>query len=201
MNKQNSSLNITVIAIAITAIFSLLVILLAMSQKNANNSDTTDNTAGTVEAAETQSTNQHAVIKTAKGDIVIELRADKAPQTAANFVKLAQEGFYDNLTFHRREEGFVIQGGDPDGDGTGGPGYTVPAEINELEHIRGAVAMARLADSVNPSKASSGSQFYITLDAAHFLDNEYTVFGNVVEGMEVADQIQVGDIINTIEIR
>lgn len=120
-------------------------------------------------------------------------RGDKTPKTVANFVKLAKDGFYSGLIFHRREEGFVIQGGDPSGDGTGGPGYTVEAEITDLKHTKGALAMARLPDYINPTKASSGSQFYITLDATPFLDGDYTVFGYVVSGMDVAEKIQVGD--------
>lgn len=141
-----------------------------------------------------------ATIKTDKGDIVIKFYTDVAPVTVSNFVQLSKQGFYDGLTFHRREEGFVIQGGDPLGNGTGGPGYTVPAELSAKEHKRGAIAMARLSDSVNPRKDSSGSQFYICLDAANFLDGEYTVFGEVVSGMEVADQIKVGDKMNSVVI-
>ena len=145
--------------------------------------------------------NRTATIKTEKGDIVIELFGDVAPLTVSNFIKLSQDGFYNNLTFHRREEGFVIQGGDPKGDGTGGPGYTIPAEISDKKHVRGAVATARLGDAANPTKASSGSQFYITLAETPFLDGEYTVFGVVTKGMEIADQIQVGDKILSIEIK
>lgn len=142
-----------------------------------------------------------ATIKTDKGDIVIKLRGDVAPLTVSNFIALAKDGFYNGLTFHRREEGFVIQGGDPKGDGTGGPGYTIPAELSGLEHNRGVIAMARLGDSVNPKKESSGSQFYITLAPAHFLDGEYTTFGEVTSGMDVADKIQVGDKILSVEIK
>lgn len=142
-----------------------------------------------------------AIIKTNKGDITIQLRGDKAPKTVSNFIFLAQNKFYDGLTFHRRVEGFVIQGGDPAGNGTGGPGYNVPAEITDLKHIRGAVATARTGDEVNPTRESSGSQFYIALDDIHQLDGDYTIFGYVTEGMEVADKIQVGDVINTIVIQ
>jgi cyclophilin family peptidyl-prolyl cis-trans isomerase len=134
-------------------------------------------------------------VTTAKGDIVIELLPDVAPVTVSNFVYLAEGGFYDGLVFHRREEGFVIQGGDPLGNGTGGPGYTIPAEFNETKHERGMVAMARAMD---PN--SAGSQFYITLAPAYFLDNNYTVFGRVLEGMEIADQIKVGDAMTKVTI-
>ncbi len=122
------------------------------------------------------------------GTFEITLNAKAAPKTVANFVKLAQQGFYNGLTFHRIVEGFMIQGGDPKGDGTGGPGYTVPAEIG-LKHTLGAIAMARTGDQVNPTKASSGSQFYITLAPQPSLDGQYTVFGYVTSGMEVVSKI------------
>jgi len=115
------------------------------------------------------------------------------------FFFVAAQGFYDGLTFHRVEPGFVIQGGDPLGTGAGGPGYTVPAEI-QLPHIEGAIAMARKADQVNPERASSGSQFYITLAPTPFLDGAYTAFGQVIEGMDVVKSIAVGDVIEKITI-
>lgn len=145
--------------------------------------------------------NKQAVFKTAKGDFKIDFFPAEAPKTVSNFIFLIEEKFYDNLTFHRREEGFVLQGGDPKGDGTGGPGYTVEAELSNISHTRGRVAMARLPDFMNPTKASSGSQFYITLDDASFLDNEYTVFGEVVEGMDVIDSLSIGDKILSAEIK
>ncbi len=140
-----------------------------------------------------------ATISTAKGDIVVQLDASAAPLTVNNFVFLARQGFYDRLTFHRVEPGFVIQGGDPTGSGAGGPGYTVPAEI-QLPHVEGAIAMARKADQVNPERASSGSQFYITLAPTPFLDGGYTAFGHVVVGMDVVQSIAVGDVIEKITI-
>ncbi len=140
-----------------------------------------------------------ATISTVKGDIVVQLDASAAPQTVNNFVFLAQQGFYDGLTFHRVEPGFVIQGGDPAGTGGGGPGYTVPAEI-QLLHVEGAIAMARQSDQVNPARASSGSQFYITLAPTPFLDGAYTAFGQVIEGMDVVQSIAVGDVIEKITI-
>jgi cyclophilin family peptidyl-prolyl cis-trans isomerase len=140
----------------------------------------------------------HATIVTDKGNIVAELYQD-TPGGTNNFVTLAQNGYYDGLTFHRVEPGFVIQGGDPAGDGSGGPGYTIPAEINHL-HTKGALAWARTGDQVNPERASSGSQFYVTLDATPFLDGGYSVFGQVIEGMDVAEKIAVGDKIQKIEI-
>lgn len=143
-------------------------------------------------AANAKEKEKVAVIKTEKGDIVIKFLPEDAPKHVENFIKLAGEGFYDGLTFHRVEPNFVIQGGDPKGNGTGGPGYTIPAEI-KAKHVDGAVAAARLGDAANPAKASSGSQFYICLGPQHFLDGNYTVFGQVVEGMDVARKIARGD--------
>ena len=127
-------------------------------------------------------------IQTEKGDIVFTLFPDDAPNHSAAFLKLADAGFYDGLTFHRVEPGFVVQGGDPEGDGTGGPGYRLKAEFNKKPHLRGTVAMARSSD---PN--SAGSQFYICLDDARFLDNQYTVFGQMSEGYDALDQIRRGD--------
>jgi len=136
-----------------------------------------------------------AVIETKFGKIVLEFFQADAPKTSANFAKLAKEGFYDGTTFHRVIPGFMIQGGDPlsktadrSRHGTGGPGYTVPAEIKQ-KHARGTVATARLGDQVNPRKESSGSQFFINVNDNSFLNGEYTVFGKVIKGMEVCDQI------------
>ena len=139
-----------------------------------------------------------ATIVTDQGNIVAELYQD-TPEGTNNFVTLAQNGYYDGLTFHRVEPGFVIQGGDPAGNGSGGPGYTIPAEINHL-HTKGALAWARTSDEINPERNSSGSQFYVTLDATPFLDGGYSVFGQVIEGMDVAEKITVGDKIQKIEI-
>jgi peptidyl-prolyl cis-trans isomerase B (cyclophilin B) len=140
-----------------------------------------------------------AVIHTSKGDIVCELNPQAAPLSVTNFVQLAEGGFYEGLTFHRVVPGFVIQGGDPKGTGSGGPGYTVAAEIG-LPHIQGALAWARLPDQTNPQRRSSGSQFYITLEATPFLDNEYTVFGKTIAGMDVVKKIRPGDTIESIDI-
>ncbi len=139
-----------------------------------------------------------ATMVTDKGNIVVELYGD-TPLSANNFVTLSQNGYYDGLTFHRVDPGFVVQGGDPKGDGGGGPGYTIPAEIKHT-HPRGALAWARTGDQVNPQRRSSGSQFYITLDATPDLNGGYTVFGYVVEGMDVVDKIAVGDKITRIDI-
>ncbi len=140
-------------------------------------------------------TDQVAVVETKLGKIVIEFYDKDAPKTVANFIKLAKQGFYDGTTFHRVIPGFMIQGGDPNSKsadrsthGTGGPGYTVEAEIKR-DHTRGTVATARLGDQVNPDKRSSGSQFFINVKDNGFLNGGYTVFGNVIAGMDVADKI------------
>lgn len=140
-----------------------------------------------------------AVIHTNKGDIICELASDKAPLSVTNFIQLAKEGFYNGLTFHRVVPHFVIQGGDPTGSGTGGPGYTIPAEIG-LKHELGALAWARLPDQVNPQKRSSGSQFYITIEKVAYLDGEYSVFGKTISGMDVVKKIKEKDRIESIDI-
>ena len=132
-------------------------------------------------------------ISTDKGDMVFTFFPDDAPMHSAAFIKLAEAGFYDGLNFHRVEPGFVIQGGDPDGDGTGGPGYRLKAEFNSKPHLRGAVAMAR-----SSSPDSAGSQFYVCLADARFLDNNYTVFGMLSDGYETLDNIRRGDVMNTV---
>ncbi len=141
-----------------------------------------------------------AVIKTSKGEIICELNAEKAPLSVTNFKYLADNGYYDGLTFHRVVPNFVVQGGDPTGTGSGGPGYTIPAEIG-LKHTKGALAWARTGDEVNPERRSSGSQFYVTLEATPFLDGAYTVFGETIGGMDVVENMRQGDTIETIEVR
>jgi peptidyl-prolyl cis-trans isomerase B (cyclophilin B) len=139
---------------------------------------------------------QTAVITMEKGgEIAIEFFPEDAPKTVENFVTLAKKGFYDGVTFHRVEPGFVVQGGDPKGNGTGGPGYTIKDEFNKQKHVRGMVAMAR-----TQAPNSAGSQFYITLAPAHFLDGQYTVFGKVTSGMDVVDKIKVGDKMKSVKI-
>ncbi len=128
-------------------------------------------------------------IETSKGTIVVELNAEKAPKTVAQISTLISRSFYDGLSFHRVEPGFVIQGGDPKGDGTGGSDLpNIPFETNDLKHDKGVIAMARSQD-----KNSANSQFYITIGDAHFLDGNYVAFGKVVSGLEVAEKIQKGD--------
>jgi len=137
-----------------------------------------------------------ATIKTARGSITVQLDAKAAPQTVNNFVYLAKNGFYNCLTFHRVEPGFVIQGGDPQGNGTGGPGYKLPDETNPAQWLRGSIGMASSQAGVN------GSQFFILTGDATYLSQSgvYNHFGTVTAGMDVADKIQVGDQIEGIDI-
>ena len=118
-----------------------------------------------------------------------------APKTVENFVTLAKKGFYDGLTFHRVVPDFVVQGGCPKGDGTGGPGHTIEAEFNAQKHVRGTVAMAR---AQHPD--SAGSQFYICYGPTPHLDGNYTVFGRVVAGLEHVDRITQGDRMTSVTI-
>lgn len=136
-------------------------------------------------------------VHTSRGDFVIRLvDAGTAPQTVNNFVYLSQNHYYEGLTFHRVVPGFVVQGGDPLGNGTGGPAYKLPDESNPSKWPRGTVGMASSAAGV------SGSQFFITLGDAPFLASNgvYNRFGEVVSGMEVIDQIQVGDTMRSLDV-
>ena len=144
--------------------------------------------------SEEEITGKQIRLTTAKGDIVFELFSDTAPKTVSNFVYLTQEGFYDGIIFHRREEGFVIQGGDPNGNGTGGPGYTFEDELSDnYSYDRGIVAMANRGPNTN------GSQFFIML-ADTPLPKSYTIFGRVTEGMEIVDEIEIGDEMKTVTV-
>lgn len=210
MNKKLIPIIIAIVIVVVLAIWGLTRSKdnsIKSSNENLNQqaqtTPTPSTTAITSTPSECKRTFTDAILKTTKpsmtakyvtlqvkdyGNIKIELYRDDAPKTVENFVKLTQAGFYDCLTFHRIVKDFVVQGGDPDGTGAGGPGYTVPAEIKR-KHTKGAVATARQADQVNPTKASSGSQFYIALRELPELDGEYTVFGQVVEGMDIVDKL------------
>jgi peptidyl-prolyl cis-trans isomerase B (cyclophilin B) len=138
------------------------------------------------------STNEVAVIKTTAGDLVVEFWPDVAPKTVENFKTLAKSGFYDGTAFHRIVKGFMIQGGDPltkdleaeSSWGTGGPGHRIKAEFNDKAHVRGVLSMAR---SQNPD--SAGSQFFVCLGDAKFLDRQYTAFGKLIKGDDVLGKI------------
>jgi cyclophilin family peptidyl-prolyl cis-trans isomerase len=135
-------------------------------------------------------------VVTDKGEFTMNLYGERMPITVANFVKLAEEGFYDGLKFHRVED-WVVQGGDPAGDGTGGPGYTIQFETYRwLRHDRGAIGMARRADDRN----SAGSQFYIVKEEAQSLNREYAIFGKVVDGMDVVDKLVANDKIVSVTV-
>ncbi|NUN47547.1 MAG: peptidylprolyl isomerase [Candidatus Brocadiae bacterium] len=126
-----------------------------------------------------------AVLDTNMGKITIELMPEKAPKTVENFLTLARKGYYDGLGFHRIIKGFMMQGGCPKGTGTGGPGYTIKDEFNDTKHVEGVVSMARTS-----APNSAGSQFFICFAAAPHLDNQYTAFGRVTDGLAVVQEVQ-----------
>ena len=167
--------------LAIVGVVILIAVGFILFNPFNSNSNSSDN----------MSDRQIAVIETNFGNIVIQLYPDVAPGHVENFVKLAQDGFYDGTTFHRVIPDFMIQGGDPNSkdedrsnDGQGGPGFTINAEFSDVPHKRGILSMARAQD---PN--SAGSQFFIVVADSNFLDGQYTVFGEVIEGMDVADKI------------
>ncbi len=135
-------------------------------------------------------------IATNQGEIVLDLDPSQAPKTVNNFVFLAQDGFYDGIVFHRVIADFMVQGGCPTGTGTGGPGYKFEDEFtgNSLRHERGVISMANSGPNTN------GSQFFITHGPQTHLDNRHTVFGKVVEGMDVVDSVQGGDVMESVKI-
>ncbi len=132
--------------------------------------------------------NEKLILKLENGDVTIEALSDTAPKHVARIKELADDGFYDGLTFHRVIEGFMAQGGCPRGDGTGGSGQKLEAEFNDVSHQRGVCSMAR---AQNPDSADS--QFFICLDDASFLDKQYTAWGKVIEGMEYVDAANRGE--------
>jgi cyclophilin family peptidyl-prolyl cis-trans isomerase len=136
----------------------------------------------------------HAYVETDKGAIEIELAVLDAPLTVANFMTLARKGFYNGIAFHRIVPDFVVQGGDPRGDGEGGPGHTIRDELNQRPYLRGIVGMAL------DWKDTGGSQFFITHSPQPHLDARYTVFGHVVAGMEVVDRLVPWDVIRSVRV-
>jgi peptidyl-prolyl cis-trans isomerase B (cyclophilin B) len=141
-------------------------------------------------------TTYRATLETEKGDIVVEIYPEHAPKTVNNFVFLAREDFYDGVTFHRVISNFMIQGGDPTGTGRGGPGYTFEDEVadNPLRHERGVISMANAGPNTN------GSQFFITHAPQPHLNGKHTVFGKVIDGMDVVDAIAQGDKIHSVTV-
>jgi len=138
-----------------------------------------------------------AVVETDKGNIELELYPQHAPNTVNNFVFLAREGFYDGITFHRVIDNFMIQGGDPEGTGRGGPGYRFEDEVkgNPLRHETGVISMANAGPNTN------GSQFFVTHSAQPHLDGRHTVFGKVIEGQAVVNAVEQGDLMVKIEVK
>ena len=135
-----------------------------------------------------------AIFDTSRGPVRLELYPDKAPLTVANFVNLARRGFYDGLNFHRVIPDFMVQGGCPQGTGTGGPGYKFEDETtNGVRHERGVLSMANAGPNTN------GSQFFITHVATPWLDGKHTVFGKVIEGMDIVDKVAQGDLIKSVK--
>jgi cyclophilin family peptidyl-prolyl cis-trans isomerase len=169
------------------------------TQTNQNQTTEKKDTLGTKKEDTTKTADEGSdivILKTSMGEIEIQLFSKDAPKHAANFKKLVSEKFYDGTTFHRVISGFMIQAGDPNSkndnradDGKGGPGYTIPAEI-KAKHEKGSVAAARMGDQVNPKRESSGSQFYIVTGEASHLDGQYTVFGKVTKGLDIALKIE-----------
>lgn len=222
MAKESSSTTTKYVVVAIVVVVALVAGALLFTQCSGQESESVDEAASESAPVEEEpqdpvpqqpeeepvftptyepNGNEIAVIETDKGVIKFEFFADDAPNHVASFVELAQSGFYDQTTFHRVEPGFVIQGGDPNSrtgegpPGTGGPGYRVNAEFNSRQHLEGTVAMAR---SLDPN--SAGSQFYICLAPQPGLDGQYTVFGQVTEGLDIVQQIAVGDVMKSVSI-
>jgi len=202
MNKKTFFIIIGVLIVACGVMIGLLIHRdsepLSSAFKNFNATSVENTTTspyafpGTL--SDDQIKNKQVRIATDKGDIVFELYADDAPLAVSNFVYLTNEGFYNGLTFHRVEAGFVIQGGDPAGNGTGGPGYTFEDETVTKDYTEGIVAMA------NAGADTNGSQFFIMLADNTDLAKDYTIFGKVTTGMDVVKSIAVGDKMNTVTI-
>jgi cyclophilin family peptidyl-prolyl cis-trans isomerase len=183
---------------------SLLNLILLLSISGLNSCFQSDNTekpvANAVDpsqvSASTLTVNKNGlsqesiIIKTVHGNITFKLYPKKAPNTVTRIIKLVNDGFYDGIKFHRVVPDFVIQAGDPTGTGSGGSGKKLKAEFNDAQHIKGTVAMARTNDP-----DSADSQFYIALNTLPHLDNKYTVFGQVVEGLDVISKVKQGDVI------
>lgn len=208
MVKQHAQI---IIGVIVFLAVSILLVLFIRQDKIVTQSSTTSNSIHSVSPTQTMNgsnkkkysafprelpvaelQNKTVTISTKKGDIVFQIFPE-APKTASNFITLARDGFYDGLTFHRVEPNFVIQGGDPNGNGTGGPGYKFEDEQVTKKYTRGIVAMANSGPNTN------GSQFFIML-ADTPLPPQYTIFGEVTKGMDVVDKIQVGDVMDTVTV-
>ena len=176
----------------ITLFFSLFFTLSSCNKQQTKNQEG-QSTAQATNSAQMQVDSSglsktKAILKTVHGNIVFKFYPNKAPNTVTRISELISKGFYDGLIFHRVVPNFVIQGGDPTATGTGGSGQRLKAEFNDIQHIKGTVAMARAQD-----KDSADSQFYIALTNLPHLDRNYTVFGQVIEGLEILEKVQQGD--------
>ena len=192
MKKDNILLTICVVVFVV----ALLVIVATISGKETKMEEDLKGIDYTIEGHETTlnyETENPVVALYIKnyGSVVIELYPEIAPNTVNNFISLVESGFYDNNTFHRLMAGFVLQGGDPTGTGTGNPGYTIKGEFtangfqNDLQHTKGVVSMARGSNGMD----TGGSQFFIMLGEASYLDGYYAAFGKVIDGMEIVEKI------------
>ncbi len=156
----------------------------------ANATDPTQITAESLSVSKNGLSDESIIIKTVHGNITFKLYPKKAPNTVTRIIKLVNDGFYDGIKFHRVVPNFVIQAGDPTGSGSGGSGKKLKAEFNDAQHIKGTVSMARTSDP-----DSADSQFYISLNTLPHLDGKYTVFGQVIEGLDVINKVKQGDVI------
>ena len=192
--KQNNNTPIYVLSAIAAALIVAIIILVAVSScsgsDNAATNDATDSMAEKIKELNIKENPVATLTMEDGGVIVIELYPDIAPNTVCNFIELSNSGYYDGLIFHRCIPGFMIQGGDPEGTGMGGPGYSIKGEFtnngftNNLKHTRGVISMAR-----SKANDSAGSQFFIMVEDYPYLDGDYASFGKVKSGMEVADAI------------
>ncbi|XOU94943.1 MAG: peptidylprolyl isomerase [Candidatus Kerfeldbacteria bacterium] len=206
---MNNSAKIILGIIAVAALFLIVMLFMTESEDNKiNNNVNTNLTTNTINTNMSEAktyafpgklpderiVNKKVKMETSKGVIEFELYPEDAPKTVSNFVYLTEEGYYDGVTFHRVEPGFVIQGGDPLGTGTGGPGYKFEDEPITKEYDLGVVAMANAGPDTN------GSQFFIMLDNNDTLPKDYTIFGKVTFGIEIVKQIEIGDVMKKVSI-
>lgn len=191
---MSKKFTITMVIVVVVAVAAALVALLGFGNQQEAPSSSIPQSSSVISQVPEEDLYENPVIAQITmengGVITLELYPNLAPVTVENFVKLANEGFYDGLTFHRIVQGFMIQGGDPDGNGTGGPGYGIKGEFssngwnNPLSHKRGVISMAR-----SQGNDTAGSQFFIVDADSTFLDGNYAAFGQVVEGLDVVDEI------------
>jgi cyclophilin family peptidyl-prolyl cis-trans isomerase len=182
-------------AISYIAIFVALGLLSSCFNKNSEKETSTASNSGQIRAQDlvvdkNGLSEQKITVKTVHGNITFKFYPKKAPNTVTRIIELVNQGFYDGIKFHRVVKNFVIQAGDPSGTGSGGSGKKLKAEFNDIQHIRGTVAMARTTDP-----DSADSQFYIALTTIPHLDRKYTVFGQVIDGLDVLEKIQKDDVI------